>query len=39
MLMIKNGIKIHTNETMGLLDEKGLEAVAMTTRDNLNNKE
>ena len=24
------GIKIYTNEMMGLLDEKGLEAVAMT---------
>ena len=38
-LMIENGIKIYTNETMGLLDEKGLEAVPMTTRGNLNNKE
>ena len=38
-LMIENGIKIYANETMGLLDEKGLEAVAMTTRGNLNNKE
>ena len=38
-LMIKNGIKIYTNETMGLLDERGLEAVAMTARGNLNNKE
>ena len=28
-LMIENGIKIYTNEMMGLLDEKGLEAVAM----------
>ena len=39
MLMIENGIKIYTNEMMELLDEKGLEAVAMTTRGNLNNKE
>ena len=38
-LMIENGIKIHTNETMGLLDEKVLEGVAMTTRGNLNNRE
>ena len=38
-LMIENGIKIYANETMGLLDEKGLEAVAMTTRGNFNNKE
>ena len=33
------GVKIYANEMMGLLDEKGLEAVAMTTRGNLNNKE
>ena len=33
------GVKIYTNETMGLLDEKGLEAVALTTKGNLNNKE
>ena len=33
------GVKIYTNETMGLLDEKGLEAIAMTIRGNLNNKE
>ena len=39
MLMIKNGIKIYADEMMGLLDEKGLEAVAMTTRGNFNNKE
>ena len=39
LLMIKNGIKIYTNETMGLLDEKGLEAIAIATRGNLNNKE
>ena len=32
-------VKIYTNETTGLLDEKGLEAVAMTIRGNLNNKE
>ena len=38
LLVIENGIKIYPNETMGLLDEKGLEAVAMTTRGNLNNK-
>ena len=36
--MIKNGIKIYADETMGLLDEKGLEGVVMTTRGNLNNK-
>ena len=30
---------IYVDETMGLLDEKGLEGVAMTTRGNLNNKE
>ena len=28
-LMIENGIKIYTNEMMGLLDEKGLETIAM----------
>ena len=39
MLMIENGIKIYTDEIMGLLDEKGLEGVAMTTRGNFNNKE
>ena len=39
MLMIKNGIKIYADEMMGLLDEKGLEGVDMTTRGNLNNKE
>ena len=33
------GVKIYVDETMGLLDEKGLEAAAMTTRGNLNNKE
>ena len=33
------GVKIYTNEMMGLLDEKDFEAVAMTTRGNLNNKE
>ena len=33
------GVKIYTNGMMGLLDEKGLEAVVMTTRGNLNNKE
>ena len=33
------GVKIYADEMMGLLDEKGLEAVAMTTRGNLNNKE
>ena len=33
------GVKIYANEMMGLLDEKGLEAVTMTTRGNLNNKE
>ena len=33
------GVKIYANEIMGLLDEKGLEAVAMTTRGNLNSKE
>ena len=39
LLMIENGIEIYTNEMMGLLDEKGLKAVAMTRRGNLNNKE
>ena len=38
-LIIENVIKIYTDETIGLLDEKGLEAVAMTTRGNINNKE
>ena len=33
------GVKIYADETMGLLDEKGLEGVAMTARGNLNNKE
>ena len=33
------GVKIYTDEMMGLLDEKGLEAVAMITRGNFNNKE
>ena len=32
MLMIKNEIKIYADETMGLLDEKGLEAVAMVIK-------
>ena len=33
------GVKIYANEMMGLLDEKVLEGVAMTTRGNLNNRE
>ena len=33
------GVKIYANETMGLVDEKVLEAIAMITRGNLNNKE
>ena len=31
-LMIENGIKIYADEMMGLLDEKGLEAVAIVIK-------
>ena len=38
-LIYVGGVKIYANEAMGLLDEKGLEGIAMITRGNLNNKE